>query len=232
MNDISQIEKFVTNEVVERWRDTSSATLLSGLGLKIRNQFEDFDVKTYGGLRAFCENISTIVIVQHPDSAQKIGAIPADVAHPDDLRDVFMSSPAAPAGPVYDDRFWKAFSTTVVDRRYIKILADGSFDVIESGEGGNGEVFEVLKEDIPDLPQTTPIPQKVDETHMKISNWLERNGLTDRVEVFKKGVKSSSNRIEGGGLNDLLKAFSRLNDDELRRISIPADVIAKLSGLN
>lgn len=229
MEDVSRIESFVTDIVNGWWKDRSSAYLLSALGPILRKNFPDYNMKLIGGLQSFCERIPTIRIVRHPDYATKIGAIPADVQVPEDIREVFGTKVEPSAGPVYSDDFWRAFVRKHDDARYVSIFSNNTFEISATGKSGAEGVYEISASDYPVVNSLMPIQEKVEATHEKIRQWIDRHNLGEVSHIFRKGVGISINTGPHSSLSELLKIFSKLNEDELRRMSIPADVIVKLA---
>lgn len=229
MEEVSRIEYFVTDIVNGWWKDKSSAYLLSALGPVLRKNFPDYNMKLIGGLQSFCERMSTIRIVRHPDYATKIGAVPADAQVPEDIREVFDTKVEASAGPVYSDDFWRAFTRKQDDARFVNIFSDNTFEISATGRSGAKGVYEITAADYPIVTSLMPIQEKVEETHEKIKQWIDRHNLREISHIFRKGVGTSSSQGPHSSLNDLLRILSKLNEDELRRMNIPADIIVKLA---
>lgn len=111
----------------------------------------------------------------------------------------------------------------------MSIFSDNTFEISDIGKSDARGVYEIAASDYPVVTSLMPIQEKVEATHEKIRRWLDRHSLTEISYIFRKGAGASSNLGQHSSLNDLLKILSRLNDEELRRVSIPTDVLVKLA---
>jgi hypothetical protein len=229
VDEVLEIEKYVTDRVKSRWDSNRRVFLLSALGLFIKDNFPDFDARSHGGLRGFCEKIETLRILRHPDSEPKIGVIPADAEVPSDIRSIFEEDENLSPGPAYKHDFWNAFIGKIDDKRFVNVINSDHIEINGERCEDAQQVFEILSSDITVVSPEMSFQEKAIATHDKINKWFLRNSIKDK-SVFYHRKKTGIGLGEGRNMHDMLRAFSVLSDEDLKRINLPADIILKLSG--
>ena len=145
-------------------------------------------------------------------------AMPANVEHDVDV-DALLARKRErliARGPRFHPAFWAAFRVPLDEknRRFVSIQAPPRFEdtpLVEYNRAGFVEV------------ERQYIGADDGEIQQRISDWLDTNGLDG--EIYLAAPKASSDLPP----NDLLgRLLVSLEPDELKRMSIPLDVISKL----
>jgi hypothetical protein len=242
--EIEQLRESIAKSVSEYWAATGKAMLLSALGAQLRREFPNAPPLMPQGLRAFLSSWPMVHVVTHPETPEKIGAVPLSVDIPEDHRELFgerlpwapattRQFPLATQHPRYAPEFWKAFHTPIDVKRFIVIptAENPNLRIVEGAEGPD-EVgcYEVLPSDVSLLPTQAPLYEKVQATSQRIKDWLARNGLS--AKLFTSPLPEASRRqINLPAFEErrsVAAALAKLEPSDQARILVPLDIVAKL----
>jgi hypothetical protein len=197
------------------------------------------------GLHKFLLAWPTVQIKRHPDTPEKIGAVPLGVELPVDLRELFHEKPAPPGslkvpsentGEVvsaaqdhslkkiqsthrsYLPDFWRAFHIPIEDRRFVILPeSNGRIQIVDRSLGPDERGFEITQSDVTSAPGAL-MSERVQATAKRIEAWLDRNSLA--VEPFL----SVATRSPYGWTRREPKFAAEVQDD----YSVVARALAKL----
>ena len=215
----------VINLVRECWEEHQMPLLLSRLGGQDDGSIAKLAKQRAGSLKAYlAQQIADHVrLIQHSTKSAVIGAIPADVQtgeHED--ADVLLErtqDPTMKATPRFHTAFWAAFRIPLdtSKRRHISIHAPIRFQ-------------DVTSENIPDgfieIERKYIVGADAEATEMekRAQDWLSDNQLEQTRFLWK--AKTETTHLPS---NDLLgRLLLALTPDELKRISMPMDIVRKL----
>ncbi|PYF06946.1 hypothetical protein C8J30_12229 [Rhodobacter viridis] len=221
----------------EKWGRDNRVLLVSQLGSRISADVKKFITESGGGLKRYIANQNGAKF-RYIDFPSKGGAIaPRDLTShlsDDDLEASFRSGGAISSSsdlraPVYRREIWMAFQSAIAEgsRRYIRFDSHGRPEAIDLDREieNPSEAFEVLGKDI--VLGAVGIEGKL-SVGASIKAWAERNSIElTRIE-FKPGHPVKNNKTasaESKRKPYLADALNLLSDEELRRISIPADLV-------
>lgn len=234
MTDSKQAEvetsKFIESFVQQHWDEQGSACYLSNLGSKLKKDVPESQKVIADGLHEYLRRNPIVKVVQHPEIKQKIGAIPLSVTVPDRIEDLFgkkASSSSDWKWGSYEQVFWDAFIKPIDGEVRFVCLNDTGVEVSDGQASEKKEgCYEITSEDLTrDLAGAT-IAERVAATHEAINTWLDKNAL--QQETFS-APKKSLRRSDGDRLDQFLTVFESLSEEDLARISLPLDILLKLS---
>jgi hypothetical protein len=225
--DLEQTKHLIVTEVQKHWSRTGRALLIAQLGSRLgANTRTEIEADTGLKLQAFIRTNMTDDLLIHPNprSPDILGLFPRDAQLAEDLS--FYFQPAGqPAAKRYRPSFWAAFAKPIAPnyRRYIR--PDDLFFV--------------------DLPQTAPAPVNTLEITrdavppedadgrdqliiQSISKWLAQTSLPEQ-SVLLGAHTDSRIATEQTSHNLLFSILSHLDDAELKRITLPMDIVRKLA---
>lgn len=208
-----------------RWNSGGGPLLLSQLPDSLREQSVDIKASrgekpllqfVKDGIAGFCQ--------LHNDENNPIvwGLVPTEVSLSN--KEIFSMVKAASANRTFDPSYvryhfavWKAFTSPVPDglKRILKPKNAPRFQDIGNSETFTSDFIEIDRSFI--CAEAAPSFVSVDQ---KIREWARKNNVPHDILLY----------IEDSGATDgnLLGRLSKLNVDDLRRISIPLDIVAKL----
>ena len=221
----SDLDGRIVDLVQEHWRKHGIPLLLSLLGSEEGGEIGRLAKQEAGGLGAYLRHRLTdrVRVVNHSTKPAVAGAIPVDAevdanAGFDRLLEKTHSR-AAGANPRFHSAFWAAFRKPLDESkgRYTSIRAPFRFVDVSSEERPDG-FREIAREYVvgPDAEAM--------EVQQKAQDWLAENGLDPDRFLWK-------NKADVAHLpsDDLLgRLLLSLEPDELKRISMPLDVVSKL----
>lgn len=226
------VHEFMVNAVQTAWSDTPDgvrrAMLLSTLGTKLKNEFGDYRAHFPKGIKEFLRTWPLVQMVQHPQIREKIALVPAGEQLPDDVTRLFENvgeRRGSSEAVSYDQRFWNAFYKPIRSSRHVAFGADGKVQILEDANALPEVAYEITKDDILSPEQTLSVPEKVEATRDRISNWLQKNSL-DRSRFLRMPADRTENHRDR--LVSLKHAFERISDADRSRISIPLDILLKI----
>ena len=220
------LDSRIVELVREFWEEHRIPLLLSRLGNQENGRIAEMAKKKAGNLRTYLrrELAGKVQVIQHSAKFPVIGAIPAGAEIPentdfDTLLEKTHRRLEAEATPRYHPAFWAAFRKPLdeTSRRYMSVQSPPRFQDASPEDRPDGFV-EITREYIVGLD----VEER--EVHQKIQNWLAANGL-DPKSFLSKSKAIATHLPSDDLLGRLLLA---LEPDELKRISMPLDVILKL----
>jgi hypothetical protein len=239
-DELVKIREQIVALVQQHWDATHKALLLSSLGVRLRRLFPNSSFFMQTGLRDFLTTWPIVKVIAHPNSAQKIGAIPLNVPIPTDVGELFYVSDV-PRGshPIFFKPFWRAFHTPVRERRFVvpPSADQGEPQVLEAEPPEGTTAYEILPSDVTSLPAATPLVEKVHAVLEKIGAWLARHGLSESLFVDQGNTRRgayAAPTIRGEvdtSRNDFLpiaRALARLSPSDQARITVPLDVVIRM----
>ena len=148
-------------------------------------------------------------------------AVPHDVAEGIDVDRLIGERHSASKGhvPRYSASFWAAFRVPLEEgnRRFLSTRAPFRFEDVPAAEDGRAGYVEVDRQFI------APAESEDGDVHRGIEEWLQSHGLSAETFLATNVPKSEM------PANDLLgRLVSVLEPDDLKRMSIPLDVVSKL----
>ena len=238
MTDPSQLRD-IDDEIVEqarqRWEDRKVPLLLSELGSMEDGKFGAHAKREYGSLQLYLVNRlkDHIRVVSHSSIPPMIGVVPA--TEEGDMDDAFdrlskeSRDRSSSSGRFYHPAFWFAFVKPLdtSNRRYLSPDDSPWFQDTTSEEAPDGFV-EVERKYIANSGiETLEIHSNISEIHSNISSWCTANNLDpERFRSTKESNKPRKTRLPS---EDLLgRVLILLDTEDLKRISMPLDIVKKL----
>ena len=220
----SDLDGRIVDLVQEHWGKHGMPLLLSLLGSEEGGEIGRLAKQEAGGLGAYLRHrLTARVRVIHDSTNTVAGAIPVDAevdanAGFDRLLEKTHSRSSG-ASPRFHAAFWAAFRKPLDESkgRYTSIRAPFRFVDVSSEERPDG-FREIAREYVvgPDAEAM--------EVQQKAQDWLAANGLDPDRFLWKD--KTDTARLPS---DDLLgRLLLSLEPDELKRISMPLDVVSKL----
>ena len=199
--------------------------LLSSLGNSDEGEVSRLVKREYSSLRSFLEQAlaERLRIVEHSRHATIVGVVPRGEGtdKTEDWDTLLDSTRSEVIRPRLHPAFWAAFRKLLVEdkKRYL-LFNDGyvSFDDLPLGVSSD-EGVEVPRNRVvgPDA--------SVEETYKNAKEWAEENDLDIGRFRYSESAQDSGHLPA----NDLLgKLIAALDVEDLRKISIPMEVVAKL----
>lgn len=214
--------------VSDQWKKESRATHLAYLGQLLAKEIPDFKKSVLAGetLRSFIEkNLSKrLTIVTLPDDAGVVGVVPASSgAGPETL----ATPPDKANPPRFNPAVWAAFIKQVQPghKRVVYLEPEISFDDLQS-EAATPAGAHIIPEDL-----TAKGPdESVEKVAASIEAWASKLEIPiEKLRIRKRSTTQSCSEAGPSGrrslLDDLLDA---LDAQEMRRLTVPLDIIAKL----
>ena len=148
-------------------------------------------------------------------------AVPLDVAEGVDVDQLIAQRHGASKihVPRYSPSFWAAFRVPLDEgnRRFLSARTPFRFEDVPSAEDGQAGCVEVERQFI------APAESDAVDVHRGIAGWLQSHELSEEAFLATNARKSEM------PANDLLGCLvSVLEPDELKRMSMPLDVVSKL----
>lgn len=225
--DVSDLDNRIVQEVDRHWNEHAIPLLLSQLGNKDGGDIARETREEAGGLAAYLRSrlAHRVRIVQHSSKPVVIGAIPADVDQGtvtdfDALLSRTLTGPSK-ATPRFRPAFRAAFQKTLEEtkRRYISMRAPLRF-VDATPDERPDDVIEVQREYI--LDREAEIANVVQQAQA----WLNKNANDVDPALYLSEERWATPRFP---VDDLLsRLLLALDAEELKRISMPLDIVSKL----
>jgi hypothetical protein len=167
-----------------------------------------------------------LLMIQDPDNRLVWGVVPKSDPLPNDIRPLFNRSQQdrVPIPPRFRRAFWTAFIKPIPADHKRYILTQGShFSDIPNSQPPPLDAIEVKPEDVvqPDLLSSA---LKDDAILAAVRRWTAREGLT--LSDFYSTQSLSSPRADTR--SPAFPAFHSLDQDDLKRIMVPMDIVVKL----
>ena len=222
--------QFIEDTVASHWKDTKKAYMLSALGIELRNNVPESQDVMGEGLRHYLRQQELVNVVQYPNVAQKIGAVPLSADVPNDKRELFCAPKnrhPVRKKPVYKQQFWDSFINEI-DEGKVRVVTpgfDGSLTIEDIALNDLDEKSDTYRIDASHITPKSPektIAEKAAATSILIERWLKAQGI-EEPSLFLRSDTAISDR-----LRNLLDAFEGLSDEDMSRIEIPLDILSKL----
>lgn len=224
--------KLIEEYVQQHWDDKGTAHYLSNLGSRLKKELPESQKVISDGLAEFIRRNPVVKVVQHPRIYQKIGAVPLSVAVPEQVEELFAKKASSSTNSdgkwgSYEQAFWDAFIKPIDGEVRFVCVDEAGFEVSDSQPNDDKrKCYEIRAADQTKELNGVPIYERVAATHDAINSWLEKNALTQ--ELFST-QKPNVHRRVGDRIDELFDVFGSLSDKDLARISIPLDILFKLS---
>ena len=221
----SYLDSRIVDLVRKCWEEHRMPLLLSRLGGGDDGRIGRLAKQEAGSLGAYLRHqlAARVRVIHHSTNPTVAGAIPADAEIPEDadfnmLLDKTRGR-AVEATPRYHPAFWAAFRKPLDETsgRYMSVQPPPRFQDASPEDRPDGFV-EITREYIVGLD----VEER--EVHQKVQDWLAANGLDSESYLLKS--KATATHLPS---DDLLgRLLLALEPDELKRISMPLDVVFKL----
>ena len=218
-------DQLVVAAVREHWDQLGKPMLLSQLGSRIPREESTRIKEQFGSLVSYIrrELSDDITVLQSKENPTIIGAIPANAVDDEFLgADILLSRSVHQPGatfPRFHPAFWAAFIKDLEPEahRHVSVGPPPRFRDLGSDEEPE-DTLEIARDYI------VGTDDDVAAVHKSINKWIRANGL--REETF---LAESTTIAEDLPSDDLLgRLVGSLTQDELKRMSIPLDIVSKL----
>ncbi len=223
---LSDLDNRIVGLIRECWEEQQTPLLLSRLGKKDDGDIMRETRQKTGSLKTYLikQLAEHVRVIQHSTRPSVVGAVPADAEAGATNSDVDELLERTQGNLVkttsrFHPAFWAAFRKPldVSRQRYMKNHPPFHFQDLATAEDPPDGCFEVEREYVvgPD--------GEVAEVQKKAQDWLAAKNL--QPMFFLKGKTGGAHLPSNDLLGRLLLA---LEPDELRRMSIPLDIVSKL----
>lgn len=134
--------------------------------------------------------------------------------------------------PRYNRAFWAAFSHTLTPghTRLVGFEPQVHFEDIDGGAPAETSKKVIPPTSITDIAIEPNSAKRIHIINEKISGWLQENNVNVDAVLAKTENEQSSTKISGLHKRSMLDLLlDALDDDELKRIQLPLDIVAKLN---
>ena len=221
---LAEIDDRLVDLVREWWEDRNKPLLLSQLGAHDDGKLAATARQEAGGLAAYIRSrlAERVRVIQHDEMPVLVGAVPADAGIDEygGANALLERTRSQISGTTrLQPALWAAFRKPLDESRarYVSHRAPVHFEDVPLGEPPLGEFTEVERSYIVDTAEASQVQGKIED-------WLAANNLDSTAFRASKGHESKSLPA-----NDLLgRILVALDPDQLRRITMPLDVVDKL----
>lgn len=225
MNVAPSIDDRVEELVRQHWNEQHIPMLLSALGSLDGGHISRWAKLEHGGLRSFVEQSmpGKLRVVEHSYKQAVVGVVPrtAETEEIEDWDPLLENTRTSLARPRLQPAFWAAFRKPLEEgaERYVVLGDRGARFVDVSVEHRPAGGVRVPRESIVGLDASA------EETHERVEGWIKENDLD--IELFRDSVRIRDSQELPA--QDLLgKLIGALDAEDLRKISMPMEVVAKL----
>lgn len=224
---MSDLDDSIVKHIKKAWDDHGTPLLLARLGACDNGTIarlareQSYNLKTY--LRSHL--VDRVQVVQHSERPQLVGVLPVDVnvdseGGADELLEKTQST-SKDATHRYHPAFWAAFRKPLDEskRRYLSVREPIRFWDLPEADAPDDH-HEIASEYIVG-PDVEP-----DQVQQKAQQWLANKRLQDSIYIYSLMTRPRSESIPSKDLLDRL--LQSLDPEDLKRISMPLDVIRKL----
>ncbi len=223
MSDPSALANRIAELVTAHWNEHGRPLLLSQLGSADQGEVGKSAKELSTNLAEFIRNHAADRIRILSGSAYPLvmAAMPVDTEQEGDVDALLARMRERPGtrGPRYHPAFWAAFRVPLEDgcRRFMTACSPLRFEDVASTESMPEGYVEVERQYVADAGADAS------DVGRQVAEWLAANGLSRESFLAHK---QPSDRLPP---NDLLgRLLAALDPDDLRRMNIPLDVVAKL----
>lgn len=223
---LSDLDDRIVDLVIRCWNEHRMPLLLSRLGDRENGDIAKETKQRAGSLSAYLsqELADRIRVIQHSAKPPLIGAIPADAVTTNDDVDVLLDqtcNQSTKTMPRFHPAFRAAFRKPLDEakRRYMNVQAPVHFRDVNPKDRPDGFI-EIERAYIVGPDAETA------EVQQRMRDWLDTNGIEPMLFF-----RTSQPAARYSPSNDLLdRLLLALNADDLKRISMPLDIVSKLRG--
>ena len=221
----SPLDRLIVTAVREHWNQLGKPILLSQLGSRVPREESTRIKEKFDNLASYLrrELSDHIAVLQSKENPTIIGAIPANAVDDESLHaDILLSRSVRRPGtafPRFHPAFWAAFIKDLEPEahRYVFIGPPPRFRDLGSDEEPE-DTIEIARDYI------VGTDDDVAAVHESINKWIRANQLNE--EAF---LAESTSIAEDLPSDDLLgRLVGSLTQEELKRMSIPLDIVSKL----
>ena len=227
----AELSEEIVKQVTIRWNAAQLPMLLATLGSENGNAISNA-IKFFGyHLRQFIEEklSDNIAIIRHSTRKQLIGAIPKGVQIEDEdglLERVSAHVAKLPRKPRYIPEFWYAFQNPIAEHCR-RIVVGGAAPRVQD----ISQDAELPVDGLEISAEYVVGPEKRmdrDQIYAAINRWLKDFAVreTDFIATTRKPTEREQFSRKPETILSAL--FDSLSDDQLRRISMPLDIVARL----
>lgn len=225
LQELSDVDRQIVHWVRERWKENKTPLLLSELGNMEQGNIGAHAKEKAQNLKSYLRNylVEYIQIVSHPDKASVVGVIPAEVKDFSIVnfdRLTTSGDGLSPSDtPRYRAAFWAAFKKPIdaSKRRYLRLIPPTDFQDMELEEAPDGFI-EIEHKYIADVNMETM------EIMKRIEEWIKINKF-DKAQFLWTHKRKDSTLPSYNLLDRFLLA---LDPEDLKRVSMPLDIIKKM----
>lgn len=235
---LDALKKDVVELVTEHWQTHQKAYLLSHLGKTLIGRGFDLQAVLAGRkLRAYIstELKDRLKVLSPRNNQLKVGAVPTDADLSGGIDILFAPPNKSAKGddriPSFVPAFWAAFTRPIPSGRVrtLSLAPKIQFqDVSEaaatnSGKKTVGSEFVVLQGNLSNGEYSTAV-------YSSIKRWLTNNDI--ELAAVLSASPTSGGATAGGRADRsslLEQMMAALTDEEMRRISLPLDIVARLA---
>ena len=220
--ELHDLDDRIVDSVRQFWNENSRPLLLSQLGAQDNGRIANRAKEQVGGLGTYLRNRlqDRVRVIQHTTKPTVIGAVPSDADVPNSNLDELLNQTQTQSHKTtfrLHPAFWAAFRKPLGDslRRYMSIQPPLHFRDVDQEIQSSGFV-EIRREYVLAADADAKTVQDT------INMWLADNGLD--ATAFGR-----ANRPPSLPSDDLLgRMLLALEPEELKRMSIPLDIVRKL----
>lgn len=221
---MSDLENRVIELTQQEWYDHSAPLLLARLGACDNGAIARLAKEHSNNLKAYLSShlVNRVQVVRHSARQQLVGVLPVDVdVNSNGGADALLEKTQSTLKDNtrrYHPAFWAAFRKPLDDskRRYVSVQEPIRF-LDSSGADPPDDHYEIAREYVAG-PDVDP-----DQVQQKVQQWLADNGMRHLYPLL---LRPRPEYMRSGNLLDRL--LDSLEPEELKRISMPLDVIRKL----
>lgn len=242
VSETGEIKEIIVQVCSDHWQDSGRALLLSQLGVTLGRD-KKLDLTTALNGRKLLQFIrdelgNDLRVVEDPSNKGIWGLVPKNNELSNDLRPYFERKKQRAysdksRGPRFDRRLWMSF-TKPLDKgrtRLIKLGSEVTFLDVDEKTGDVSDALQIGTDWI--VARTNEFdPDRYQKIRAQIENWASENKI-DIFRLLQRSRQKVSNQpISKGaaisGDTALHTLLGLIESDDLRRISAPLDVVARL----
>lgn len=236
-DSLSTLKKFIAELAHATYSKDGKGLLLSQVGDIISKQRPELrnvfgSRKLVGFIEA--ELTDSVQILTSPENPIVKVILPASVTVNENVMQFFPQRGATSSlvrMPRYNRAFWAAFSHSLANgyTRLVGFEPQVHYEDID-GDAPVATLKKVVPHgsiiDVATEPDPLKRTQRINEI---INDWLQTNNVSIDIVEAKAEAELASARITGSNKGSLLEVLlAALDDDDLKRIQMPLDVVAKL----
>ena len=218
------LQREIIDAVTRSWEDDNKGLLLSALGYLKDGMIARAARDYAGSLKSFIDaEIPEVRIVEHSQIRSLIGVVPNHITDEGDTI-LEMSRSARRPKWYFKEHFWNAFKNPLDkdERRFI----------VPHTDVGSPRVVDIKSTDAPPSGSHEVARRLIDENvssdtiYDRVIEWIKNTG--SRIEEYTKTIGTVS---KGGGRTLLAQLLESLDECDAKRITIPLDIVQKLSNI-